>query len=181
MRLFLRLSLCLILLGMVVGAVTADDITPLPVPATSTHDKAELPPLATGSQTASWAGTVRVFMVEPNSRWNDHQGNPYQFGFLGMAMTEALDLTDATPWTQTVTWNAAYSGFSDITSNNIMAIAVLFNADGEERDAVPPLGYYYTMYPVDAATSATPGSPGSNEVPPGATHTVFIEEGSLTT
>ena len=133
-----------------------------------------------GEATASYEGTLRVYVVEPNSRWLDRYGGAYNFGFLDFAMITDLTLVDSV-WQGTTTWSAGAAGFSGVTENNVMAIAVLFSANGEQRDAAPPQGVYYTSYPVEAAAAATSGNPGSSLVSEGYTHTVFIEEGTATT
>ncbi len=135
---------------------------------------------AVGEATASFEGTLRVYVVEPESRWLDRYGGAYAYGFLDFAMISDLSLSDSI-WQGTSTWSAATAGFSGVTQNNSMVIAVLFSNIGEQRDAAPPLEVYYTSYPVQAAAAATPGNPGSNLVSEGYTHTVFIEEGTATT
>lgn len=127
-----------------------------------------------------YEGTLRVYIVEPDSRWNDRNGFPYRYGFLDWAIVTDVTV-DSDPVVETASWDASANGFNGVTSDNIMVIAVLFNAAGETIDAVPPSGRFFTAHQVDAAAAALPGTSGSNSTGDGYTHTVFLEEGSVTT
>jgi len=130
---------------------------------------------------AGYQGTVRVYVVEPSSRWDDKSGAPFEYGLLDFAMETSIDLNGTTPWEQTLTWDATAVGLGSVSQSNIMVMAAVFNANGEQRDAVPPAGNYFTAYPVDASAAAYDGAPGQNSSGGGYTHTVFLEEGTLTT
>ncbi len=134
-----------------------------------------------GAIRADYQGTVRVYVVEPSSRWNDQRGAPFEYGFLDFALETAIDIDAATPWEQTLTWDASTVGLGSVSQSNIMVMAAVFNANGEQRDAVPGYGYYFMAYPVDASAAAYPGVPGQNTSSGGYTHTVFLEEATLTT
>ncbi|MFQ5452676.1 MAG: hypothetical protein ACE5D6_00630 [Candidatus Zixiibacteriota bacterium] len=132
------------------------------------------------SERANYNGIVRVFLVEPTSRWQDANGVNFNFGFLDFPLITGVSIADKETWGETVTWDAAAAGYGDITINNIMAIVVVSDAEAHPSDAYPPYGFYYDAYYVDATVSATPGVPGQIAVTPGFTHTVFIEEGTST-
>lgn len=170
-------TICLVL----ALSLTATPITLLPQPESVSIDRGGSSPDVSTSEDALYTGTLRVFVVEPTSRWNDRNGDSYQFGFLDYAMVVDIVLQDTSTWTQTVTWDATDHGYGNISEDNIMAVAALFNSTGEEKDAWPPYGYWFTAYPVDAAAAATPGNPGADEATGGYTHTVLVEEGTLTT
>lgn len=169
-------SLAIILIPVMPSIVPA--VTPLPVPeAGARQPSADV----SAGEEALYSGTLRVFVVEPTSRWTDRYGDAYQFGFLDYALVTDISLQDTSTWTQTVVWNAIDHGYNAVSEDNIMAIAALYNSNGEQKDAWPPYGYWFTAYPVDAAAAATPGSPGADEATGGYTHTVLVEEGTLTT
>ena len=127
---------------------------------------------------ADYQGTVRVYVVEPISRWSDANDDPYEYGFLDFAIETDIDIGSSTPWQQTIVWDANTVNLGPVTESNIMAMAAVFNANGETRDAVPEYGYWFTAYPVDASAAAYPGIPGQNSASGGYTHTVYRLRGS---
>jgi len=78
---------------------------------------------------------IRVYIVEPTSRWNDIQGNPYHFGALDIPVDRALAMPQADIQSlgdTTVikrTWMGSLWNFGDISEDNIMVIAALFDPD----------------------------------------------------
>ena len=74
----------------------------------------------------------------------------------------------------TITWNG------DITEDNVMVIAALFNPIAHQGYAYPPSTNSFPAYYVDAAAAATPGTIDYNTQTENYTHTVFIEEGTAT-
>jgi len=172
----------IVLAAMLLGgaALMAQEVTPLEIPDGLVRPNTPAPGLVQGGDGTDYTGTLRIFIVEPVSRWDDRGGDPYRFGLLDIAAADAISV-GSTAWEQTYSWDGDNHGYGNITSGNIAVIAVIFNSVGEVKDAVPPYGYYYTSYPADAAALATPGSPGQNTTSPGFTHTVFAEEGTVTT
>jgi len=124
-----------------------------------------------------YEGQLRVYVVEPHSQWDDYDGNPYHFGFLGFAVNEAVSLSGTEEFVRTATWNGTFE------SDNIMVIAALFNM-GEshqgQSDTIGGTAYPFTAYYSDAAAAAKPDSQWYNVVEGSFTHTVFIEEGTAT-
>ena len=92
-------------------------------------------------------GHLRVYIVEEESRWNDADGDPYHFGALDIPIDGSLAVPYTQPgiladtYTFTKTWFGALHGFGDITQDNIMVIASVFDADSdhavETASAVP--------------------------------------------
>jgi hypothetical protein len=125
---------------------------------------------------------LKVYVVEPVSRYRDNAGHNYEFGFLDFAIDTALNLEYQVPFNKTVSWDPALNGIDDpIYSDNIKVIAVIFNhMEGFPQYSyiVPgyPLGDPFTAYHADACAAAEPGETGYNEVAGGYTHTVFLEE-----
>jgi len=133
----------------------------------------------------SYQGHLRAYVVEPRSRWNDHDGNPYHFGFLDFAVDKDVDV-EGTLSEQT-TWNGSDAGYGDITRDNIMVIAVLFDSEGHTSYSDPPSNSHpFTAHYVDAVAAASPpkDSPPSvkiTEKPPSLTgidNVTFSWEGS---
>ncbi len=93
----------------------------------------EITAVVQSNEIEEYNGHLRAYIVEPVSRWDDQRGNPYHFGFLDFAFDRSLSLKDnkAKPlgdtYEFTTTWRGLPHGFSDITKDNIMVIAAVFN------------------------------------------------------
>lgn len=122
-----------------------------------------------------YSGTIRVFVVEPVSRWADGNGDAYAFGLLDFALQLEVDIKDYEAWEQTVVFNPGLSGFT-VSPSNIMAQAVLFNIDSVEEDSFPPYGYLFQAHYVDAAAQVRPGQIRANSTALGFTHTAWVEQ-----
>ncbi|MDX9856921.1 MAG: hypothetical protein RBT76_03940 [candidate division Zixibacteria bacterium] len=129
---------------------------------------------------ADYTGTIRVYIVEPISRWWDSEGKRYSFGFLDWGLVEAIVVPDNGVYKRTVEWNATTAGWSGVEEDSIQATVALFNSAGYTADAYPGYGYWFTAHNADAAAAAEPGAVGRNSTDGGFTHTVFIEQGSAT-
>ena len=124
-------------------------------------------------------GVLRIYIVEPISRWDDHDGKPYHFGFLDFAYDNTVEVDYMEKKNISVTWNPTSAGYSDVSPDNLMAIAVLFNPAPHDGFANPPFGNKFEAHYVDACAAAMPGETGRN-VRTNATHTVFAEMGTAT-
>jgi hypothetical protein len=138
------------------------------------------PPTVSGVKTPNYNGTIRVFVVEPTSRWQDNDYRNYDFGFLSFAMEQEVSIPYNEKLDLQATWNGNNFGFGNVTEGNIMAIAVLYNKDSVVAYSDPPTGAPYYSHYVDAAAGATPGHIGADTATANSTHTIFIEEGSAT-
>jgi thiol-disulfide isomerase/thioredoxin len=137
--------------------------------------------LHTGKATSRpYNGYLRVYVVEPTSRWDNYDADPYHFGFLDFAINEQLSLEYLGTYTKQVTWNAQQAGYSNVNENNVMVIAAVFNPEIKKGYADPPSKNPFDAYYVDATAGATPGKTGSNFVNETFTHTVFCEEATAT-
>ncbi len=103
----------------------------------------------------AYEGTLRVYVVEPTSRWKDHDGEDYRYAFLDFAIERSVSL-DGTMSIDAV-WNASQAGFTGVTRDNVMVIAAMFNAEGHQRYSDPPDNTrQFTAHYVDAAVAARP-------------------------
>ncbi len=123
---------------------------------------------------------VRVYVVEPESRWSDYYYSPYGMGFLAFAYDTVVTMNHLDSLNRTITWNGASAGFGDIQQDNIMVIAVIFSGDSTLKYSEPPLGHPFYAHAVDAAAAATPSQQWPNSTNGGYTHTVFVEVGTGT-
>ena len=87
------------------------------------------------NEAETYNGVLKVYIVEKESRWNDYSGNPYHFAVLDIPIDRSLSLprSNVMPLGDThsfsKTWIGALYGFSDITADNIVVIAALFDPD----------------------------------------------------
>jgi len=125
-----------------------------------------------------YTGYVRLYVVEPISRWKDLTNRPFHYGFLGLAMDTAVFVQYLDTLRISKTWNGNLYGFGNITEGNIEVEAVVANVEGHLGTSGP--GAVFTAHYIDAAAAAGPGETDSSVVKPGYTHTVFIEDGSTT-
>jgi hypothetical protein len=123
-----------------------------------------------------YTGTLRIYIVEPTSRYTDGLGTPYHFGFLDFALETDLDIKDLGSYEQVVSFDPAALGFSGTSSGNMMAIAVIMNSDYVLRDAFPGFEYWFHAHFVDAVATTTPGLAGNSTPTTGFTHKVFVEQ-----
>ncbi len=124
--------------------------------------------------TTNYTGKLRVFIAEPLSRWNMHDGNPYHFGCLGIPTQTDISIPYHTWYDQNFTWTGSFS------DNNIMVMAAVYNSEGHTAYSYPPSSYPFTAHYVDAMAAANPGATGYNQAQTGFTHTVFAEEATAT-
>jgi len=118
-------------------------------------------------------GQLRVYVVEPVSRWDDQQGNPYHFGVLDIPVDRSLAASRSLTMQQDVqpcplgdtyefskTWYGSLIGYNDITQDNIMVIAAVFDkntdyavqtASARPADTYVPLEDGYTNVTVEEA------------------------------
>lgn len=131
---------------------------------------------------APYKGVIRVFIVEPESRWIMDNGQNYHYGFLDFALTENISISYRESYQKQITWNPSVSGFekNTIEENNIMVIAAIYPVDGVNKYAYPPFQNPFMAHYTDAVAGATPGQTGQNEKNETYTHTGIVEEATAT-
>jgi len=166
----------LLLSAFVVGA----DVSPLPDrPTERPKAPAFAPPKI---HPEDYTGRVRLYMVEPVSKWDDYNGNPYHFGFLDFPLDSAITLPDGSRYHRSYIWDASEAGYWAVTEDNIMVIAAIFNSEPHEANSDQPPGtaYPFDAYYVDAAAAVETGQVDSNTTTGSSTHTVFVQVGTAT-
>jgi len=123
-----------------------------------------------------YQGVLRVSIVEPESRWENYDGDPYHFGFLDFAYNNAVSIDYLDTYQKTLEWRASDAGFNDVQEDNIMVIAALFNPEIRKAYAYPPFNNPFESHYADAAAGATPGNTDSNIQNEDFSHTILIEE-----
>jgi hypothetical protein len=96
----------------------------------------------TNNEAEEYKGHLRVYVVEKESRWDDNGGNPYHFAALDIPIDKSLSVSQSQQpgnprplgetYTFQKTWFGAIYGFSDITQENTMVIAAVFDPDTED-------------------------------------------------
>lgn len=127
-----------------------------------------------------YEGHLRIYIVEPESRWNNYDGEPYHYGFLDFAYNDGLSIAYQDTYEDTIAWDPVQEGFSDVSEDNIMVVAAIFNPEIKIGYSEPPFQGDFETHYVDAATGVKPGETNSNVVQENFTHTVFVEEGTAT-
>jgi len=132
------------------------------------------------SQSLPYEGYLRIYVVEPISRWDNYDDEPYHYGFLDFAFNESISINYQETYTDTIIWSGEQSGYSDIEEDNIMIIAAIFNPEIGRGYADPPTRAKFETHFVDATAGVKPGETKSNEINENFTHTVLVEEGTAT-
>ena len=185
--LFPAIVICVLLLAGLAAAGDFSDrcrVSDLEIAAPVTPLETSINPLivSTGEtkRIPDFQGTLRVYIVEPVSRWNDYNYYPYVNGFLDFAYNQSVSIPYEDSITITQTWTAP-TAFHDITEGNIAAIAAISNTDNHTNYSDPPSGAAFTAHYVDACAFAAAGQTTSDTAYGSYTHTVLVEEGTATT
>jgi len=126
-----------------------------------------------------YTGTLRIYVVEPTSRWDNYDDEPYHYALLDLN-SEKLSIEYLDTYSKQLTWNAQDAGYNNVQQNNIMVIATLFNPQSQKAYAYPPSQNEFNAHYVDAAAAAKPGETGYNTKNDDYTHTAFVEEPTAT-
>jgi len=121
-----------------------------------------------------YEGHLRIYIVEPESRWDMYDGNPYHYAFLDFAFNDVLSIDYLDTYEDSITWEG------DVDEDNVMVIAALFNPKIYKAYAYPPNGNQFNANYVDATAGVKPGFTDYNKVVGNFTHTVLAEEGTAT-
>ena len=100
------------------------------------------------NEASTYGGTIRVYIAEKNSSmgWKDTGGNLYTMAFLDWAFNEPLSISGGGSWSDTMTWDGASNGFSSVTKDNTMIIAVVFNDERHQGYSYPPNNPFDAYY-----------------------------------
>jgi thiol-disulfide isomerase/thioredoxin len=129
-------------------------------------------PLIT-NKSIPYQGKLRIYIVEKESRWSDNSGTSYHFGFLDYAFDDKISIDYQETYNNKIMWKG------DISEDNVIVMAAIFNQQATLGYSNPAFEKPFEAYAVDASTSATPGNIGYNTVSEDFTHTVFIEEATV--
>ena len=87
----------------------------------STFHQQEIQPTQPQTTSAPYEGYLRIYIIEPSSRWTMYDNRSYHNGFIDFAQQEALSIDYQETQQNTITWQG------NITENNVQVIAEIFN------------------------------------------------------
>lgn len=116
----------------------------------------------TNNESSIYDGTLRVYLVETNSRWYDYDGKPYRFAFLDYTLDTSLSVKPDESKNFSSDWNA--SKYKPVDKDNLFATAVVFSKSSTKKYADPPENTHdFSAYRVDAMAMQ---SVGEGNLPP---------------
>ena len=127
--------------------------------------------ISTGSE---YKGHLRISIVEIESRWKMENRHRYEYALFDYAFNDPIEIRFEETFEETIRWEG------DVSENNVMIIAAVYNANWERAYADPPIGRPFNAHYVDAAAGVRPGETESNTKNEDFTHTVVCEVGTAT-
>jgi len=126
-----------------------------------------------------YEGRLRVYLVQPLSKWKDHDRKNYHFSLLDFPFIidipfstskydEDISIDYRDTYSKTVNWK----GF--VSKKNVMVIAGVYDARSEIKNNYNNENPFYAHY-LDAAAAARPGETAFNTVNENFTHTVLVD------
>ncbi len=114
---------------------------------------------------STYDGHLRVYVneVESSMGWYDSAGHLYTFPFLDYAFNEDISISAGETWEDATDWdgkdhNDGYGNdFGEITQDNIMVIAAVFDDEWHQGYSYPPNQYPFDAYYVDEAEGCLAG------------------------
>ena len=112
----------------------------------------------------AYDGYIRVYVVEKVSTlgWKDYNQNLYTFPFLDFAIKKTIQIPAGGTWQETTTWDGNLHNdgfgntFGNITPDNVMVVAALFDGTPHQKYSNPPSGSPFSAYYLDETVSAEP-------------------------
>jgi hypothetical protein len=184
--------MCIVSLAGGVPVSATDNITPAPAASAINPQMISVPPeiysgaanpapaiaQKSAQSRANYNCWLRVYIMEPVSRWKDYNNKPYENTLINFGLDTALSLAYQETYQTTRTWESPLF-IGDVSSDNIKVAAGVFTQEpggSGQSDTVGGTMYPFTIHTADAAAAATPGNPGYDTAYGGYTHTVLIEK-----
>ncbi len=113
-----------------------------------------------------YKGTLRVYVTELVSSlgWKDSGNKPYRFPFLDYAINKSIVLAQGATLTETATFVGANhnsgkgQNYGNISHDNIMVMAVIFDDTWHQGYAHPPNGNPFSAYYPDQSVGKMPAT-----------------------
>lgn len=120
------------------------------------ENKIEIEYSIKNNENEKYEGFFKIYVVEPTSRWKNYDGEYYHFGFLGFAKESIINIDAGGEIEDNIIWNSSEHGY-EISRDNIMAIGVVFNKEGNTGYSDPPENKHsFIAHYVDACRAGEP-------------------------
>jgi len=85
-----------------------------------------------------YPGHLRIYILELESTlWEDYSNNPYYHAFLDFAVNQPINILAGDSLTDSVIWDGASEGYSNLIMDNIQFILVVFDEESHEALSDP--------------------------------------------
>jgi len=101
-----------------------------------------------------YPGTLRVYVVELVSRWNDYNGQPYGHALLDFPWQQSITIESGDTFEDSKVWDGGALGFGDIEPDNIQIILTMSDNEAHQAYSDPPSGNPFNAYYVDMTVAA---------------------------
>ena len=116
------------------------------------------------NEVLDYEGYLKIYVVkiESSMGWHDTGDIPYAFAFLDYAFDATITVDGKSSFKKEIIWNGNEHSngygetFSQITSDNTMVVAAVFNSERHQGYAVPPNEAPFDAYYVDDVAAAIP-------------------------
>jgi hypothetical protein len=116
----------------------------------------------TNEDSDAYFGHLRVQVTEINSRWNNYNGDPFQYALLDYALNKYIRISPGDTYVETVTWTGSDSHggqtYEDITQDNIMIIGTVshWRPHLQKNPWTEPRPYRFLAQYVDETQASIP-------------------------
>jgi thiol-disulfide isomerase/thioredoxin len=168
-------------IGLMVIAGTAN-YSPNPPNEQVTYDNTKPAPIAKAGERGAFGAQVKIYIIEPVSRYDNYDDDPYHYGFLDFALDTHVSLGYQETLQQTIHWDGPSNGFPDtsLSEDNIFAIVAMFEDSATWAYADPPGGAGFWAHFSVASAFADPYSSYPDTAYDQFTHTLIGEEVTAT-
>ena len=91
------------------------------------------------TESLPYEGYLRIYIVEPESRWDNYDDEPYHYGFLDYAFNESISINYLETYEDTINWNGNQKGYGVIQEVKILVMAAIFKPEISVAYARPPI------------------------------------------
>ena len=110
------------------------------------------------NELSTYEGTIKVYITENESSegWRDSGGYIYTMAFLDWAFYEEISIPAGETYSNTTTWDGESNSFPNITEENMIIIAAVFNDEWHQGYSYPPTGNPFDAYYADETVAVFP-------------------------
>ena len=171
--------LFLLILGLT-AVLHAENIQNLPASESTLDFSGQEQVVHQAATRGTYVGDLKLYVIEPDGRWDDSQSSPFEMAFLDFAFDSVLNLTVDEEFNRYIDWTP---NITHVTEDNVMVVAVLYDRNAgypASSDTGVGTDFPFTAYYPDAVVGCVPGEVDTAGAGGGYTHTVFLEDHSTT-